>query len=171
MRIITETERLYLREFKLDDDVHFYKMNEDEDVIKFTGDSKFNSVKEARHFLENYKDYERNGMGRWAVCLKSNDEFLGWCGLKYHPNEDMVEVGYRYYKKHWGNGYATESCRASIKYGFNVLKLATIYAHTHIYNFNSIRVIEKCGLNFIEQHIYDSMPANLYKIEHSKFSK
>lgn len=167
MKPILETERLYLREFTLDDAIHFYNMNADVDVLKYTGDVVFRSVEDAKVFLENYDQYKLHNMGRWAVCLKHNDEFVGWCGLKYHPSEDLVEVGYRFYKSHWGKGYATESAKACITYGFETLKLKVIYAHAHVDNLASHRVIEKCGLQLIDEAIYDGMPAKLYSIEKS----
>ena len=165
MNIITQTERLILREFTIDDAIHFYNMNNDPEVIEYTGDDAFNTINEAKDFLSKYNQYELYKMGRWAVCLKQTDEFLGWCGLKYHPDENMVEVGYRFYKKHWNKGYATESAKASIDYGFKVLKLSEIYAHAHIDNVNSHKVINKCGLTFIDKNTYDGMPAKLYKID------
>ncbi len=163
--MITQTERLILREFTIDDAIHFYEMNNDSEVIKYTGDNSFNSLEEAKNFLSNYKEYSKNKMGRWAVCLKGTNEFLGWCGLKFRPDKKMVDVGYRFYKKYWNNGYATESAKASIKYGFKILKLNKIYAHAHIKNFDSHKVINKCGMEFIKEFDYDGIPANLYKIE------
>ena len=169
MKIITQTKRLYLREFSPDDAIHFYNMNLDEDVIKYTGDTAFSSEAEAKTFLTNYDQYKLHNMGRWAVCDKNTNEFLGWCGLKHHPESTIdsafVEVGYRFYKTHWSKGYATESTKAAIYYGFNTLNLKTIYAHAHIENIASLKVLEKCGLQFIHQDNYDGMPAKLYKIE------
>ncbi len=172
MKIISKTHRLYLREFTPEDAIHFYLMNLDEDVIKHTGDVAFASEAEARKFLLKYDQYRLFKMGRWAVCLKDTDEFLGWCGLKFHPDKGddkpFVEVGYRFYKKHWNKGYATESARASIDYGFEKLSLKTIFAHAHIDNIGSHKVLKKCGLKHIEDGDYDNMPARLYKIEAPK---
>lgn len=165
MRIITKSKRLYLREFVLEDAIHFFKMNLDEDVIKYTGDVAFKSEAEAALFLSKYREYKLYKMGRWAVCDKKNHAFLGWCGLKYHPEEDFVEVGYRFYRKYWGNGYATESSKAVIFYGFNTLNIKTIYARVVIQNLASQRVIEKCGLQFITTQKHHGMPSKLYKIE------
>ncbi|MCK8481251.1 GNAT family N-acetyltransferase [Psychroserpens algicola] len=168
MTYILTTERLYLREFLPDDAIHFYTMNADYDVLKYTGDVAFKSVDEAKLFLKNYKQYKLHNMGRWAVCLKSNDEFVGWCGLKFHPSENLVEVGYRFYKSHWNKGYATESAKACIDYGFETLGLKTIYAHAHVDNLASHHVINKCGFTLVNEAIYDGMPAKLYKIENLK---
>ncbi|WP_452223291.1 GNAT family N-acetyltransferase [Lacinutrix chionoecetis] len=171
MKIITETKRLYLREFKIEDAIHFYEMNLDNDVIKYTGDAAFSSLKKAEDFLLKYNQYQLHNMGRWAVCDKTTDEFLGWCGLKLHPNSNIslqfVEVGYRFYKNHWNKGYATESCKAAISYGFKTLKLNTIFAHAHIDNLASHHVLKKCGLHFVNKDNYDGMPVYLYKIENT----
>lgn len=170
MKIISQTERLYLREFELKDAIHFFEMNNDPDVIKYTGDGPFDSLKDAVNFVKNYEDYNTYNMGRWAVCLKITNEFLGWCGLKFHSEDNMVEVGYRFYKKNWNYGYATEAAKASIDYGFKELKLKEIFAHAHIDNYNSHHVIKKCGLQYIKQFDYDGIPANLYKIENPYLS-
>ena len=170
MEIITQTKRLYLREFVEKDAMHFFEINNDPDVIKYTGDGPFNSMEEATNFLKYYEEYKKNNMGRWAVCLKNSDEFLGWCGLKYHPDKKIVEVGFRFYKKHWNKGYAKEAAKASIDYGFKHLKLMEIYAHAHVKNYVSHKVIERCGMQYVKQFDYDGIPANLYKIENPYLS-
>lgn len=167
MKKIIQSERLILREFTAEDAIHFYELNNDQEVLKYTGDNPFNSLNNAVLFLKNYNEYKLHGMGRWAVCLKNTNEFLGWCGLKYHPDKKLVEVGFRFYKKHWKNGYATESAKACINYGFKTLKLAEIYAHSHIENVKSHKVIEKCGMSFIKEFDYNGIPANLYRIKNS----
>lgn len=50
MKIIFETERLKLRDLDISDADDFYKLNSDPDVIKFTGDNKFTSVKKLKLF-------------------------------------------------------------------------------------------------------------------------
>ncbi len=165
MKIITQTERLILREFTIDDAVYLYNMNNNPKVIKHTGDVPFENLDHAKKILQNYNEYSLHNIGRWAVCLKETKEFLGWCGLKYHPAENFVEVGFRFYQKNWNKGYASESAKACIDYGFKTLKLATIYAHAHTKNTNSHKVINKCGMEIIKEFDYDGIPANLYKID------
>lgn len=122
MNYIIETERLKLRELTPKDAKDFYKLNLDEEVIRYTGDIAFKSVEEATIFLENYRDYQQNGFGRWAVIHKETGVFLGWCGLKLNE-ETFIDLGYRFYKKEWGKGYATESANACLDYGFYQLGL------------------------------------------------
>lgn len=164
MKIITSTSRLILREFSIEDGVHFFNLNKDPEVIKYTGDPAFNSVSEAELFVKNYSAYKNYGYGRWAVCLKESQEFLGFCGLKYYPKDKITEVGFRFFKNQWNKGYATESTLACLSYGFTELKLKEIYAQVHKENHASQRVIEKCGLHFVKEFIYHSEPTNLYCI-------
>ncbi|MBT8395229.1 MAG: GNAT family N-acetyltransferase, partial [Bacteroidia bacterium] len=165
MKIITKTDRLYLREFIEDDAVHFFEMNNDPKILQYTGDIPFENFSQATDFIKNYEEYQNHKMGRWAVCLKKTDKFIGWCGLKFHPEKKIVEIGFRFYKEYWNKGYATESAKASLEYGFKKLYLPEIYAHAHINNSTSHKVINKCGLKFIKEFDYEGIPANLYKID------
>lgn len=119
MKLILETERLLLRELNVGDAESFYALNLNPNVIRYTGDSSFESVEEAARFLQNYKDYKTNGYGRWAVIDQSSGAFLAWCGLKYSKDADETDIGFRFFEQHWNKGYATESARACLNYGFD----------------------------------------------------
>ena len=75
MKIITVTDRLILREFSSKDATHFYLLNLNTNVIKYTGDIAFSNVEEAKIFLDNYREYSLYHMGRWAVIEKSTNNF------------------------------------------------------------------------------------------------
>lgn len=171
MKLIAATDRLYLREFIMDDSVHFYQMNADKQVLQYTGDIPFISRKEALDFLHDYKEYDLHGIGRWAVIRKSDEEFLGWCGLKYHPEENITEVGFRFYRKYWGMGYATEAARAAVEYGFSNRKILRIYAHAHIDNKASLRVIDKLGMEYQGEITYGELPAKLFKLDNPYYRR
>ena len=164
MQHIIETERFYLREFVEDDASHFYEMNNDEEVLRYTGDNPFQDLSEARSFINSYDEYKLHGMGRWAVCEKTSHSFVGWCGLKYHPSKEIVEVGYRFYRNFWNRGFATECARACVVHGFEELNLQEIYAHAHIDNLASHKVIENSGFQFVKETQYDNLPIKLFVI-------
>lgn len=165
MKIILETERLYLREFIGSDGYHFYHLNNDFEVVKYTGNEPFSSLEETMNFIINYSDYKRNGYGRWAVCLKKTNEFLGWCGLKYEEEKGETDLGYRFYKKYWGKGYATEAAKACVNYGFSVLKVKKIVGRAYVENKASIEVLKKCNLTFNNEFMYDNQPSVLYSLK------
>ena len=164
MKIILETERLYLREFIDTDGFHFYHLNNDEEVMKYTGNVPFGNVEKANSFIRNYNDYEKNGFGRWAVCLQDTNEFLGWCGLKLENEKNEVDLGFRFYREHWNKGYATESAKACVKLGFEKLELLKIVGRAYIENKASIEVLKKCNFKFKKNFMYDNRAAVLYTI-------
>lgn len=150
MTFILESARLRFRESTPGDAEHMFALNSDPEVVQYTGDGPFASIQEARDFLENYVNvFRRFQRGRWLLELKSTGEVIGWCGLKFHEDNSETDVGYRLFKKHWGNGYATEAAKAAIAYGFDTLQLDRIVAHARKENIASLKVLEKCGMKII----------------------
>ncbi len=159
--VIITTNRLILREFSADDAESFYLLNSDTDVMQYTGDLAFKSVQDSAEFISNYNSYRKSGFGRWTVLLKDTNESLGWCGLKLHPDK-MVDLGYRFHKRHWNNGYATEAATACIQYGFDVLNIDEIVGRTAFANKSSIRVLEKIGMKFWKEAPCEGIEASVY---------
>jgi ribosomal-protein-alanine N-acetyltransferase len=162
---ILETSRLILRELDSKDAKNFYDLNSNPNVIKYTGNSAFKNVEEAKEFLENYTDYKFNGYGRWAVILKTTDKFIGWCGLKFDELENETDIGFRFFEEEWNKGYATESAIACIHYGFEKLKLKRIIGRAMKENVGSIKVLEKIGLEYEKNAVLAGKDAVIYKIE------
>ena len=78
---------------------------------------------------------------------------------------DEFDLGYRFFKKHWGKGYATESAKACINYGFSKLQIREIVGRSYVENKASIRVLKKCNLKFKKQFVYSNQQAVLYTIK------
>lgn len=165
MKTILETNRLLLREFEISDAESFYELNLNPNVIKYTGNSAFKDIDEAREFLENYSDYQRSGYGRWAVIDKSTNQFLGWCGLKYDEKLDETDIGFRFFEHFWNQGFATESAKACIDYGFKELNLKTIVGRAMKENLASIKVLEKIGFHYEKDFDFDGNEAVIYTIK------
>lgn len=161
MKIHIETERLILRELNFNDIDDMFEMDSDPEVHKYLPQSlnqNKDDAKEVIIFIR--KQYENNGIGRWAVVDKFTNECLGWCGLKYYREPinnhvNIYEHGYRFKQKHWGKGYATESSIAVLNWGFKNLKIDSVYAITHPENENSMHVLKKLGFEFKELFYYD----------------
>jgi tRNA A37 threonylcarbamoyladenosine dehydratase len=160
---ILETERLYLRQFTIKDAQLLINLNRDINVTRYTGDVPVKNLEEARHILTDIILPQYPGkIGRWAVHLKSSNEFIGWCGLKYLAEADEFDLGYRFFKKQWGKGYATESAKAVMEYGVNKLKLKNIVARAAKENTASIHVIKKLGFVYLEDEMCAHDPAEKY---------
>src|SRR4030095_1725984 len=106
MNVIIETNRLLLRTFTIDDAQLIYELNHDSAVTRYTYDPITNLAQAAevleKVILPQYVLYKH---GRWAVHLKADLSFIGWCGLKYRPERHEVDMGYRFKKEAWGQGY------------------------------------------------------------------
>jgi [ribosomal protein S5]-alanine N-acetyltransferase len=149
MELILETERLILRKIAVADAETMYELNTDPLVIQFTGDGPFESVEATRQFIaERQQQYAIDGYGRWIAQRKEDGAIIGWCGLKFHPETNETDVGYRFFRKFWNRGYGTEACAATIQYGFKQLGLKRIYAEARMENTGSWRIMEKCGMRF-----------------------
>ena len=150
MKIIFQSPRLYFREFTENDVYLLFELNSNPNVIKYVHEPAptlenvtnilFNSI------LPQYKLYI---YGRWAVHLKNDNEFVGWCGLKYIKEDDEIDLGYRIKEEYWGKGYGYEAVKTTINYGFNNLKLKRIVATALPENIASWKIMEKCGMKLL----------------------
>jgi RimJ/RimL family protein N-acetyltransferase len=145
-----ETERTWMRKLTVEDAADLYRLNADPDVIKYTGDDPFTTIDEARQFLAQYDQYTAYGVGRLAVIEKSTQSFIGWCGLKYTPETHAYDIGFRFFKACWNRGFATETAKKCLEYGFEVLNLDEIISRVMKDNMASIQVLKKLGMSFQE---------------------
>lgn len=172
MEIIAETPRLLLRKFTPTDLPRFHDLNASWEVVKYTGNEPFKDMEQAKDVLENViikGQYEKYGMGRWAVIIKDTGEFIGWCGVRPNENEAEIDLGYRYFQHSWGRGYATEAAFAALKYGFEVLNLPKIIGQAMDENVASIRVLEKVGMKFVKKTICAEETAHYYEISKAEW--
>ena len=153
----------------------FFLLNSDSDVIRYTGDVAFKNLDEAKALIENYVAYKKYGYGRWSVILKENNgrlpdqfgqELLGWCGLKFQEDTKLIDLGYRFFKKYWNKGYATESARACVEYGFQKLGMTEIMARAAKENIASIEVMKKVGMTYWKDGECHEEPGVYYKISY-----
>ena len=168
MRYILHTSRLNMRIFDKSDARNLFELNSDSEVMRYTGDLPFEDISAAEQFIFDYDQYDKFKMGRWAVELKQDRIFLGWCGLK--TNKDgYTDLGFRINKKHWGKGYATEASMACIKHGFENLGLHTIIARTSIKNIGAQKVLKKCGMQKLHTFRYKGIgDCFYYSIQNQK---
>jgi RimJ/RimL family protein N-acetyltransferase len=165
MHPLFTSPRLLFREFTLEDADLIYDLNSDDEVTKYVHE--LPTTKEVAKQTLVYTilpQYEQNNFGRWAVQLKDTTEFIGWCGLKYRKDLKLIDLGYRFKRKFWGNGYATEAAQRTIEYAKDPLNLSEICAFAHIDNIASWKVLEKCGMQFTGLATVDNCPAKSYRL-------
>jgi RimJ/RimL family protein N-acetyltransferase len=160
MKIFKETQRLRIRRFDENDFENMLELDSDPDVMKYISGGKTTPPEEMKNILARtlirYDEWKVYGV--WAVELKDSGEFMGWVSLKPLPGTEEIEVGYRFRKKFWGKGFATEAATAMMSYGFNELKMSKIVAITDPENRASKNVLQKVGLKYVDDRTYVSSP-------------
>ena len=146
------TPRLLLRPFEPADAPGILALDSDPAVVRYVPNKLMTTLDEAAGVIDYIRaQYQRNGLGRWAVERREDGAFLGWCGLKL-VDDDTVngrtgyhDLGYRLLPRHWGQGYASEAAAASLRYGFEVLRLPELHATVMQGNAASQRLVERLG--------------------------
>ena len=171
MEIFAETERLILRELLPIDRNGLFAIDSDPEVHIYLGNNPVENIEKIDDNIKFIrKQYVDNGIGRWAMIEKSTKNLIGWAGLKLireltNNHIDYYELGYRLNKSYWGKGFATESAKASLQYGFNTLNLNKIYAIADSKNIGSRNVIEKVGLKYIATFTYSDADHDWFEIQ------
>ena len=170
MKTTIETERLILRPVTLEDTQDFFEMDSNPNVHKYLGNNPVKTIEQSKAWIKDIlEQYEEFNLGRLAVIKKDTDEFLGWSGLKYErqlrKEFNYYDIGYRFKEKHWGNGYATESAIASLKFGFDDLKLKEICAAADVNHVASNTILKKIGLQPSGTFTYEDELCNWYTLK------
>ena len=138
-------------------------MRRDPEVLKYLHEPLLRDEAHAREILTNIilPQYEKQ-LGRWATFTKESHEFIGWCGLKYRPELEEIDLGYRFMQQYWGRGYATEAAKHTLDHGFRTLKLKRITGRARIENIASLKVLEKIGMQFVKEETVDDCPVKTF---------
>ncbi len=158
--MILKTERLIIRALDFSDESDIFEMDSDPEVHRFIDNNPVKSITQTREFIGTIqKQYKEHGVARWALVCKETHECLGWAGFEFfktpvNNHVNFYELGYRFKKRYWGKGYATESCKAIIEYGFEQLNINRIFAITYPKHINSKKVLNKLGFKQINDFMY-----------------
>lgn len=143
-----ETDRLILRPWRDSDRAPFAAMGADPEVMRFLGPLMTRAESDA--IVDRIQgQIERDGHGFWAVERKADGAFLGFCGAKVAevgPLTGEPELGWRFARAYWGQGYAREAAEASRDWVFDVLGKRLVFAMTVLANRSSWGLMERIGL-------------------------
>lgn len=170
MKTSLETSRLMLRELLPSDAESMFRLDSNPKVHKYLGNKPVTDISQIYDAIANIRrQYLENGIGRWAVILKETNEFIGWSGLKIQDNVNgharYYDLGYRFLEEFWGKGYAVESAKAFIDFGFNEMRIPVLNAYADINNVDSRKILEKCGLKPVNEFIFDGDPHLWYELK------
>ena len=164
-----ETARLYLRQFTLDDLDDLYRIYSDPEIMKYVGKGVKTRAETETAIYTMLKHWEQNNFGMWAAVHKIDRQIIGRCGLCFLDKTPEIELGYTLDKFYWNQGLATEASLASLRYGFEILKLEKIVAIARPENIASQRVMQKVGMKYEKNARYYKSDVAYYSISRSQY--
>jgi ribosomal-protein-alanine N-acetyltransferase len=159
-----ETPHLLLRPWTQEDAEPLFRILQEPDILKYFPPTTMTLEKTLHYIDHQTKHWQERGYGHWAVILKEDKQVVGWDGLEFLPETDENEVAYLLTHRVWGRGFATEAAHAAVSYGLGTAGLPAIIGLVHPENIGSIRVLEKCGLFYVDRKIYWGLEMCRYRI-------
>ncbi len=157
------TERIALRLYAEADKQLFVSLFTDEGVMKHVGDGVMTGSAAEQLWDRLHTDFYPKGKDTIRGMFALDDgRYVGHASLRPRPTKTKDwEVGYMLMTREWGNGFATEVCRALVEFGFEELGLESVFATVDDDHESSIRVLRKCGFEF---HSYDFDEQGRYSV-------
>lgn len=170
------TEQLTLRAWRADDVEAYVQLCADPEVMRYIAGGATLPPDVATAQIDRFrKGWSDNGFGLWAVEERATGTFVGFAGLSrplFLPEVlPAVEVGWRFARAHWRKGYATESGRAALAYGFGTIGLDRIIGIAHEGNVASRAVLTRLGMTLDRTTVLPATdtPAVVYAIDAASF--
>jgi ribosomal-protein-alanine N-acetyltransferase len=163
------TARLTLRPFSLDDVDVLHALWTDPDVRRYLWDNVVIPRERVEAMVRAMiAGFERNGRGMWLIYEENAESPCGFCGFLPRKEPDRAEMIYGLVPGAWGRGYATESARAVMEYGFGTLNVPKIAAAADVPNTASVRVLERLGMRFVRREVVHGVDLLFYEIENER---
>lgn len=161
--LVQETQRLSFRLLDRDDAALLFELDQDPEVMRFISDGKKTSWQEIEEvFLPRLASYrnEHQGWGLWGTFERNTKAFLGWILIRpmhfftEHPEPDNLEIGWRFKRESWGQGYATEAAQGVAQALIATGHLKKLSAYAKEENQASINIMKKMGMQFLSKDIH-----------------
>lgn len=166
LMITISTERLMLRDFEVADVPALAVILGDGQVMRYsvrgvlsehaTGDF----VRNCRHA------YSVDGYGPQALVESASGQLAGFCGLNAELVDGVmeVEIGYRLAPSFWGRGLASEAVQATLRHGFETLRLESVIGIVQPQNAASVKVLLKAGFSDYVHSQYHRLGVRIYRL-------
>lgn len=146
-----ETERLILRQFKIEDYVEMYNNWACEDAVtKFLTWQTHTNQDVTKSVLADWiPKYENKDFYNWAIELKEENRLIGNISVVSLREETLSAIlGYCIGSKWWGKEIMPEAGKAVLKYLFEEVGFNRIAANHDKNNPKSGRVMQKIGMTY-----------------------
>ncbi|MEW9799191.1 GNAT family N-acetyltransferase [Alteromonas sp. CYL-A6] len=153
---IDDTDRLQFHFIDESDAEFLWELGQDEAVMQYINGGKKTTREDVESvFLPRLKAFSNPslGWGLWRVDLKDTGEKMGWILVRpfgffsASPDPDNIELGWRFMRAYWGNGYAVEAVK-QVQDALIELGVQKFSAIADPKNTRSVRVMEKLGMQY-----------------------
>lgn len=159
MRQEIKTERLVLRQLKLEDAAAISRLASEKDISRMTGSFPYPfPLLSAEFKVMHLRAQNRRGLAYPYAITMGGGELMGICDLFRSAPDAALEIGYWIGKPYWGKGYSTEAAKALISEAREAQGAKCLIAGVFSDNPASIRVLQKLGFELTgEEEMYFSM--------------
>lgn len=151
--VIATTNRLLIREMKLEDLDELYALYEDASMTRF-----LEPLYEKEKEIEFTKAYIKNmygfyGYGLWSILDKRTGKLVGRAGLSNREvdGEIQIELGYMIGVAYQRKGLAFEACQEILKFAVERLECSFVNCFIHPDNVASIQLVKKLGFVYRQE--------------------
>ena len=161
---ISATTRLNFTLLSEQDAQLLFEVDQDAEVMRYLNGGKLTSMQTiVEVFVPRMLQYRNPalGYGIWQVRRSDDNAYLGWVLIRpmgfnsEAPSTDELELGWRFKREFWGQGYASEAASAIA---------AAVLAHNQKVQFlsaiampdnaGSIGVMRKLGMQFVKRFLH-----------------
>ena len=144
MRDKIETLRLCIEPFATKDAAAAFAWFSDPAVMRFIPTGPDPSMGETTQRLVRYIEHQAfHGFSKWIVRERASGKPIGDAGLIVLEDLGKIDLGFRFARPYWGQGFATEAGSAWVRAAFIDLGLDRLTAFAHPENLASLRVLQK----------------------------
>ena len=170
------TERLVIRAFRDEDLPGLYELHSDPEATKYLGGVwTFEGTRQVLSRI--IGNYSTRHLEWYAVADRKTGEFLGVCWLgplsarmcEALGSGPHIELGYRFVRRHWGRGYATEAAAEMLRRGFVELCLDEVVSIVAPDNPASKRVLTKIGMRLQRTFYRDTDSIELHALRRDEY--
>ena len=152
MRTLYETERLKIREWKLNDYNDLFEYVSNPVITKFLTFKTYEKKQEAKDRIKHIQNkYQNNNVfTEFAIELKQEKKVIGsiMLMLKSKRAGGVIELGVTLNDKYQGNGYMTECVNNMFKFIKSNKLAKRIEAMCDVENIKAENVMKRCGMTF-----------------------
>ncbi|HMI78851.1 MAG TPA: GNAT family N-acetyltransferase, partial [Ferruginibacter sp.] len=139
------TERLLLRQLKIEDATQIFLLRSDETVNRFIDRQRATSIEDAFEFIHKINTAINNNESMyWGITTADDATLIGTiCLWNIIPEKETAEIGYELLPTFHGKGFMQEAIVKVIDHVFEAAGFKTIEAVPRADNERSVKLLEK----------------------------